>query len=94
MVANSVYFSRHCTGGDLEWGQSPQNLRRGNGPCIRLPNILRSTVIGCEAKYELTKKGVMEEYFSEIEAFGKETSHIRVIYVIYIRFQTVKTDKI
>jgi len=28
----------------------------GDGPCIRPPNISRSTVIGCEAKYELTKE--------------------------------------
>jgi len=28
----------------------------GGRPCIRPPNISRSTVIGCEAKYELTKK--------------------------------------
>jgi len=27
------------------------------------PNILRSTVNGCEAKYKLTKKGVNEEFF-------------------------------
>jgi len=26
------------------------------------PNILRSTVIGNEAKYEVTEKGVKEEY--------------------------------
>jgi len=56
----------------------------GDGPCIRLPNILRSTVIGCEANYELTKKGLKEEFFcSEIKVFGQEKGHIRVIYVIY-----------
>jgi len=35
------------------------------------PNILRSTVIGCEAKYELTKKRSQKEIIcSEIEVFG------------------------
>ena len=43
------------------------------------PNILRSTVIGCEAKYELNKRGLKEEFFSEIEAFGQEKGHIIVI---------------
>jgi len=41
-------------------GDGPsKTFEEGNGPCIRLPNILRSTVIGCEAKYELIKKMVI-----------------------------------
>jgi len=37
------------------------------------PNILRSTVMGCEAKYELTKKRCQGGIFlSEIEIFGQE----------------------
>jgi len=61
-------------GGDLgrTGGTVPQNLRWGDGPCILPPNILRSTVIGCEAKYELTKKGVKEEFLSEMEVFGED----------------------
>jgi len=53
------------TGEDLGWtgGMVPQNLRWGNGPCIRPPNILISTVTGCEVKYELTKEGPKEEFF-------------------------------
>jgi len=45
-------------GGDLGMlGDDPQKtFEVGDGPCIRPPNILRSTVMGCEAKYELTKK--------------------------------------
>jgi len=45
------------------------------------PNILRSTVIGCEANYELTKiKGVKEEFFSlKLRLLVKK----RAIYVIY-----------
>jgi len=56
MVARlSVYIPM---GGDLggTGGTVPQNLRWMGGPCIRHPNILRSPVIGYEAKYELTKK--------------------------------------
>ena len=48
------------------------------------PNILRSTAMGCEAKYELTKKrcqgGIL---LSEIEVLGQEMG---VIYVIYQMF--------
>src|SRR6218665_3598443 len=37
------------------------------------PNLLRSTVMGCEAKYELTKKRCQGGIFwSEIEVFGEE----------------------
>src|SRR6218665_2614335 len=42
-----------------DWGDgSPQNCRWGTdaSPMHPSPNILKSTVIGCEAKYELTKK--------------------------------------
>ena|SRR6218665_1721963 len=53
-------------------GTVPQNLRWGtDGPCIRPSNILRSSVIGCVAKYELTKS-VLEEFLSEIEVFRQE----------------------
>jgi len=42
------------------------------------PNISRSSVIGCIAKYELTKKRCHEGMLcSETEVFGKK----RVIYV-------------
>ena len=41
----------------------PQKCEVGDGPCICPPNILRSSVIGCAAKYELTKTGVMKECF-------------------------------
>jgi len=40
----------------------------GDGPCIRLLN----NVIRCEAKYELTKKGLKEELFSETEVLAKK----------------------
>src|SRR6218665_2073776 len=39
-------------------GQSPPKFEVGDGPCIRLPNILRSSVVGCARKYEQSKKGV------------------------------------
>ena len=51
-------------GGDLEidWGDGPPNIWGGGRPNVS-PTILRSIVIGCEAKYELSKKGVKEEFF-------------------------------
>jgi len=36
------------------WGE-------GDGPCIRPPNILRSSVVGCTRKYEKSKKVVFCE---------------------------------
>jgi len=44
-------------------GTFPKKIEVGDGPCIRPPNIWRSSVIGCVAKHELTKKGVMKECF-------------------------------
>src|SRR6218665_2726186 len=60
-----------------DWGDGPpQNLRWGDGPCIRPPNISRSSVVGCAQKYEKSKKSVIKEFFSEILVFlvgkGKE----------------------
>src|SRR6218665_346665 len=37
-------------------GRFPPKLRLGEGPCIRPPNILRSSVVGCARKYEKSKK--------------------------------------
>src|SRR6218665_3448506 len=51
-----LYFSSR--GGNLgeTGGRSPQSLRWGDGPCIRPPNILRSSVVGCAGKYEELKR--------------------------------------
>ena len=45
-------------GGDLEGpgGTDPQNLRWGDGPCIRSPNFEKYSVNRCVAKYELNKR--------------------------------------
>jgi len=37
-------------------GRSPKKFEVGGSPMHPSPNILRTSVIGCEAKYELTKK--------------------------------------
>src|SRR6218665_793468 len=58
-------------GGDLgrTGGMAPQkNLRWGDGPCIRPPNILRSSVVGC-AKVRTEKKSFIKEFFSEVVVF-------------------------
>ena|SRR6218665_116471 len=37
-------------------GTVPPKFEVGDGPCIRPPNILRSSVVGCARKYEKSKK--------------------------------------
>ena len=64
-------------GGDLG-GAVPQKPEAEGRPMHSSPNISRSSVIGCIAKYELTKKRCHEGMLcSETEVFGKK----RVIYV-------------
>ena len=72
-------------------GRPSPKFEVGDGPCIRHPNVLRSIVIGCEAKYELTKKSLKLGgiFCCEIEVFGQEKGHI----MLYIRFQTVYRQK-
>src|SRR6218665_3084438 len=50
----------YISGGNLgeTEGRSPPKFEVGDGPCIRPPNILRSSVVGCARKYEKSKKGV------------------------------------
>ena len=63
----------------------------GDGPCINPPNILRSTVIGCEAKYELTKKKVSRKnIFSEIEVFGQEKGSYTLYFQISDKIESKK----
>ena len=51
-------------------GGRPPKFEMGDGPCIRPPNILRSSVVGCAQKYEQSKKkGIIKEFFSEIVVF-------------------------
>ena len=52
-------------GGDLGGTISP-NLRWEKAHASDPPNILRSSVIGCERKYEVSfKKGVIKEFFQK-----------------------------
>src|SRR6218665_1125803 len=77
------------------WGWS-QKIDVGSGPCIRPNYILRSTVIGCEAKYDLTKKGVKEDFFVLKSRFLVKIlvqKRVKESYMLYIRFQAVETDK-
>jgi len=51
-------------------------------------------VIGCQAKYELTKKRSQGGIFcSEIEVFGQEKGHICLIYQISDNRDRQKTEK-
>ena len=48
-------------------GDGPPKFEVGDSPCIRPPNILRSSVVGCARKYtKRVKRGVIKEFFSEI----------------------------
>jgi len=58
------------------------------------PNILRSTVIGCEAKYELTKKRCQGGIFVLKSRFLVKKRVIYVIYQISDSRDRQKTDKI
>src|SRR6218665_396808 len=63
------HLTDYCRGGDLGGlgGRFPPKiLGAGDGPCIRPPNILRSSVVGCARKNEQSKNGVIKEFFSEI----------------------------
>src|SRR6218665_3129101 len=51
------------------------------------PHILRSSVVGCARKYEQSKKGVINEFFSEIVVFLVKKGS-------YTTFNTVKIRKI
>src|SRR6218665_363956 len=68
------------TGGDLEGtgGRSFQKIEVGDGSCIRLPNIWRSSVIVCVRKYELSKK-----VFSGNVREERATLYVINIYLTY-----------
>jgi len=68
-----------CMGGDLQEtdGRSLQNLRWGDGQCIRPPNIWRSSVMGCAGKYEVLKKVTWMIFLFWNR--GQENDHIRYI---------------
>src|SRR6218665_3253699 len=51
----------------------PPKFEVGKRPIHPSPNILRSTVMGCEAKYKMTKIRCQGGIFlSEIDVFGQE----------------------
>src|SRR6218665_3853812 len=57
-----ITFTLIIRGGDLGRLHGgtvpPKKFDVGDGPCIRPPNILRRSVVGCARKYEQSKKGV------------------------------------
>ena len=62
----NVFWLRPCQGRRPRGtgGRSPK-LWSGDGPCIRPPNILRSSLVGWALKYEQSKKdSVIKEFFS------------------------------
>src|SRR6218665_3117001 len=79
-------------GGDLGGlgGRPPKKFEVGDGPCIRPLQFLRSTVMGCEAKYELTKRCQGGIFLSEIEVFCQEKGIIYVINQISDKIESKK----
>jgi len=69
--------------GELRGRPLPQNLKLGGRPMYPSPNILRITIIGCEAKYEKRCQGGI--FYSEIEVFGhyfgQEKGHTCICYI-------------
>src|SRR6218665_1610601 len=63
-------------------GGRPQKFEMGDGPCISLLNISRSSFIGCVTKYELTKRYKGGIFCFEIEVFCEEKVHICICYII------------
>jgi len=55
-----------------DWGTVPQNLRWGDGPCIRPPNILRSSVVGCAREHEQSRKRCYEGIIFWNRGFPRE----------------------
>ena len=83
---NIIAFRRgEDLGGD--GGRSlPKNLRWGDGPCIRSPNILRSSVVGLARKHEQSKKiGIVKEFFSGIVFFLVKKGSYTTFYTVKIR---------
>jgi len=81
-VCLHVYYRRRLRG-ELKV-RFPKNLRWGgqrDGPCIRPPNIWRSSVIGSMAKYKQTKKGGKEEIYF----WNRRFSSRKGSYLLYIR---------
>src|SRR6218665_1636410 len=81
-------------GGDLGGteGTVTPNFEVGDGPCIRPPNISRSIVVGgCVRKYELSKKGVIKDFF---RGFSRQEKAIYICHIDSVTFHTVNTGKI
>ena len=96
-VMASDIRERRSMSGDLggTWRTVPPKFEVGDDPCIRLPNILRSSVIGCVWKYELSKERCHEGIFcSEIERIFLKKRSIYVIYHISDSKERQKTWKI
>ena len=81
------YATAITMGGDLG-GLSPKIWGGGTAHASAPPNILRTTAIGCEAKYKLTNKrgGILG---GEIEVSVNKGKLL-----LYLRFQTAETEKV
>ena len=62
------------------WGDGSQKIRGGGRPMHPSPIIWGSAVIGCEAKYKMSLKGIKEKIFLN-RGFWRRKG-------LYIRFQT------
>jgi len=82
-------------GGDLGGlRDGPSKFEAEDGPCIRHPNIWRSSVTGCVSKYELSKKRCHEGSFLWNRGVFRQERGL-ICYILDFRQQReAKTNKI
>src|SRR6218665_626574 len=70
-----------------DWGDGSPKFEVGGRPVHPSPNILRSSVIGCVRKYEVSKK----RCHKGIVSFMKGMQKYR--FMLYFTFETVSKDR-
>src|SRR6218665_1873759 len=68
----TLYHGRRRRFRRTAWGEDGPPKMLSTRPMHPSPNISRSTAIGCEAKYELTRSQRRNLFCSEIEVVGQE----------------------
>ena len=93
IMAEKPWRGGSPVGGDL-WGtggQCPKKFEVGTTHASVSPNISRTTVIGCDAKYELTKRMVFR---TNLEWWNISFWWKKGKLLLYFRFQTAETGKV
>jgi len=83
--------SSHGRRPSADWGDGPpKKLRWGDGSCIRPPNILRSSFVGCARKHEQSEKSCNQWIIFLNRGFSREE---RVMYGMTLWKETRKIRK-